>query len=87
STNTIVRRLRLLGKGTQPVFNGLPATLCIDEFRSTNNQMSFIAIDAQNHDIITILPGRRNQEIRNYFKNRYSTKNRQQVIRVVMDFN
>ncbi|WP_137646248.1 transposase family protein, partial [Lactiplantibacillus plajomi] len=32
STNTIVRRLRLLGKGTQPVFNGLPATLCIDEF-------------------------------------------------------
>ncbi|WP_318767169.1 ISL3 family transposase [Lactiplantibacillus carotarum] len=87
STNTIVRRLRLLGKGTQPVFNGLPTTLCIDEFRSTGNQMSFIAIDAQSHDIITILPGRRNQEIRNYFKNRYSTKNRQQVIRVVMDFN
>lgn len=49
--------------------------------------MSFIAIDAQTHDIITILPGRKNAEIKRFFNNRYSKRNREQVTRVVMDFN
>ncbi len=49
--------------------------------------MSFIAIDAQAHDIITILPGRKNAEIKRFFNNRYSKRNREQVTRVVMDFN
>lgn len=87
STNTISRRLTLLGRETQPTFNGLPKAICIDEFRSTVWQMSFIAIDAQTHDIITILPGRKNAGIKRFFNNRYSKRNREQVTRVVMDFN
>ncbi|MCS8598357.1 ISL3 family transposase, partial [Levilactobacillus brevis] len=66
---------------------GLPQTLCIDEFRSTSNQMSFITIDGQKHDIITILPGRQTNEIKQFFLNHYSLKNREQVTQVVMDLN
>ncbi|MCT3570836.1 transposase, partial [Levilactobacillus brevis] len=62
-------------------------TLCIDEFRSTSNQMSFITIDGQKHDIITILPGRQTNEIKQFFLNHYSLKNREQVTQVVMDLN
>lgn len=49
--------------------------------------MSFIAIDAKKHDLITILPGRKNKEIGEFFLNHYSLKNRKKVTRVVMDFN
>ncbi|WP_349624087.1 transposase, partial [Lactiplantibacillus plantarum] len=87
STNTISRRIKLLGQGTQPAFNGLPTMLCIDEFRSTDKQMSFIAVDAQTHDIITILPGRKNADIKDFFLNHYSKRHRDRVTRVVMDFN
>ncbi len=41
--------------------------LCIDKFRSTGKQMSFIAVDAKTHDIITILPGRKNADIKDFF--------------------
>ncbi len=61
--------------------------LCIDEFRSTDKQMSFIAVDAQTHDIITILPGRKNADIKDFFLNHYSKRHRDRVTRVVMDFN
>lgn len=87
STNTVCRRITLLGKEIQPAYNGLPRQLCIDEFRSVGKQMSFIAIDAKTHDIITILPGRKNPDIKHFFKNRYSAKNRKRVKKVVMDFN
>jgi len=87
STNTVSRQLVALGKQTRPAYNGLPTSLCIDEFRSTGNQMSFIAIDAKKHDLITILPGRKNKEIGEFFLNHYSLKNRKKVTRVVMDFN
>lgn len=87
STNTISRRLVLLGEETRPGLNGLPTTICIDEFRSTGKQMSFIAVDAQSHDILTILPGRKNADIKKYFESHYSQENRSHVTRVVMDFN
>lgn len=87
STNTVSRQLAVLGKQTQPAYNGLPASLCIDEFRSTGNQMSFIAIDAQKHDLIAILPGRKNKEIKEFFLNHYDLKNRETVTQIVMDFN
>ncbi len=61
--------------------------LCIDEFRSTGKQMSFIAVDAQTHDIITILPGRKNADIKDFFLNHYSKRDRDRVTRDVMDFN
>ena len=87
STNTVSRQLVALGKQTQPAYNGLPTALCIDEFRSTGNQMSFIAIDAQKHDLVAILPGRKNKEIKEFFLNHYDLKNRKKVTQVVMDFN
>lgn len=87
STNFVSRRILALGKQTMPAYDGLPKTLCIDEFRSTSNQMSFITIDGQKHDIITILPGRQTNEIKQFFLNHYSLKNREQVTQVVMDLN
>ncbi|WP_341779380.1 ISL3 family transposase [Levilactobacillus sp. HBUAS70063] len=87
STNTVCRQLERLGEQTRPAYNGLPTSLCIDEFRSTGKQMSFIATNAKNHDIITILPGRRNQDMKDFFLTHYSLKNREKVTRVVMDFN
>ena len=61
--------------------------LCIDEFRSTGKQMGFIAVAAQTHDIITILPGRKNADIKDFFPNHYSKRHRDRVTRIVMDFN
>lgn len=87
STLTVSRRLMALGEQTRITYDGLPESLCIDEFRSTGNHMSFIVIDAVTHEQVAILPGRRNDEIRNFFINHYSLKNRKQVKRVVMDFN
>ncbi|WP_460730478.1 transposase, partial [Nocardia heshunensis] len=87
STNTVSRQLIALGHQTKSAYNGLPTSLCIDEFRSTGNQMSFIAIDAQKHDLIAILPGRKNKDIKEFFINHYSLSNRSKVTQVVMDFN
>lgn len=87
STNTVSRQLVALGRQTKPAYDGLPASLCIDEFRSTGNQMSFIAIDAQKHDLITILLGQKNKDIKDFFLSHYSLSNRNKVTRVVMDFN
>ncbi|WP_225363747.1 ISL3 family transposase, partial [Levilactobacillus brevis] len=87
STNFVSRRILALSKQTMPAYDGLPQTLCIDEFRSTSNQMSFITIDGQKHDIITILPSRQTNEIKQFFLNHYSLKNREQVTQVVMDLN
>lgn len=35
----------------------LPKHLSIDEFRSTGHDMSFIAVDSESHDILTLLSG------------------------------
>lgn len=87
TNNTVSQQLERLGEQTKPAYNDLPTSLCIDEFRSTGKQMSFIATNAKNHDIITILPGRRNKDIKDFFLTHYSLKNREKVTRVVMDFN
>lgn len=85
-SNTTSQQIPSVGVG-RAAFNGLPRQLCIDEFRSTGRQMSFIAIDARGHDIITILPGRKNADIKRFFENHYSSENRNQVTAVAMDFN
>lgn len=65
----------------------LPESLCIDEFRSVPKHMSFIAIDAQQHDIITLLPDRKTKTIEAYFMNTYPLSERLKVKQVVVDFN
>ena len=61
--------------------------LCIDKFRSTGKQKSFIAVDAKTHAIITILPGNKNADIKDFFLNHYSKRQRDRVTRVVMNIN
>ncbi|WP_338209718.1 ISL3 family transposase, partial [Lactiplantibacillus paraxiangfangensis] len=67
--------------------NTLPKTLCFDEFRSTGHQMSFIAIDGDSHQLVTVLPDRLNRNIKKHFLNHYSLKERNEVQQIVIDFN
>ncbi|MEO5289253.1 ISL3 family transposase [Limosilactobacillus allomucosae] len=66
----------------------LPKYLCFDEFRSADHKMSFICCDAENdHEIVAILADRLTKNIVDYFLNRYSVTERQQVETIVIDLN
>ena len=65
----------------------LPKNLCFDEFRSIKNTTSFICCDAQTHKLVVKLPDRLSSTIINYFENRYSKFERDQVESVVIDLN
>ena len=65
----------------------LPRHLCFDEFRSVKNVFSFICCDAQTHKLVAKLPDRLSSTIINYFENRYSKQERDQVKSVVVDLN
>ncbi|WP_409022737.1 ISL3 family transposase [Dellaglioa sp. P0083] len=65
----------------------LPTALSFDEVRTTNHQMSFIAIDAQTSKISTFLPGRKSQDVISYFERHYSLTERQAVKSIVIGFN
>ncbi len=76
-----------LASQTKISLTTLPVTLCFDEFRSTGHQMSFITIDGDSHRLVTVLPDRFNRNIKKHFMTHYSLKERQQVQRIVIDFN
>ncbi|CAJ1226420.1 ISL3 family transposase [Lactiplantibacillus xiangfangensis] len=76
-----------LSTQTMIALNTLPKTLCFDEFRSTGHQMSFIAIDGDSHQLVTVLPDRFNRNIKKHFLNHYSLKERNEVQQIVIDFN
>lgn len=63
----------------------LPEHLAFDEFTS-NNQMSFIWCDAENHELGEILPRRTSYQITKYFSN-FSLKTRMSVKTVSLDLN
>lgn len=65
----------------------LPKNICIDEFRSANHLFSFIACDADSHQMITLLPNRLSMKIIEHFKREYSLSERQQVESVSIDLN
>ena len=65
----------------------LPSALCFDEFRSTGNDFAFICINAQTHELITLLEDRLTATITEYFRNNYSLRQRQKVKIVTMDLN
>ena len=87
SVVTVNRVMMRLGRQTSPVLDRLPVALCFDEFRSVNHQMSFIAIDANSHELLTLLPDRFTRTIEDYFLNNYSANSRAQVKYVSVDFN
>ncbi len=85
STNSVQR---IIDANLHPHANrNLPENLCFDEFRSTKGSMSFICIDADTHRAVTVLSGRLNKDIKDFFINQYSAKERATVKRVVMDMN
>ncbi|GAJ26007.1 mobile element protein [Liquorilactobacillus sucicola DSM 21376 = JCM 15457] len=65
----------------------LPEHLCFDEFKSVAKSYSFIAIDAKNHNLVSILDNRLSKSICAYFENRYSLAERSAVKSVVIDLN
>ena len=65
----------------------LPKHLCFDEFRSTQNMMSFICIDGDTHKLVTLLGNRQNKTIKDFFLARYSLKERSEVQTITMDMN
>jgi transposase len=65
----------------------LPEQLCFDEFKSVGRSYSFIAIDAEKHNLISILDDRLSKNICAYFENRYSLDERSTVKSVVIDLN
>ena len=85
STNSVQR---ILNANIHPHASWkLPVNLCFDEFRSTHNSMSFICIDADTHKTVTVLSGRLNKDIKEFFLNQYTITDRAAVKRVIMDMN
>ena len=81
--------IRIINRHCHPKYREpvLPKHLCFDEFRSTGRLMSFICCDSDTHKIIAKLSNRLTKTITDYFVNRYTLSERQQVETVVADLN
>lgn len=81
--------IRIINRHCHPKYRQevLPKHLCFDEFRSTGRLMSFICCDSDTHKIVVKLPNRLSKTIIDYFTNRYTLAERQQVETVVVDLN
>lgn len=87
SSNTVMRILREVGESLKPHHHYLPEHLGIDEFKSVKNvsgAMSFVFINAVNHEVIDIVENRQQSYLSDYFM-RYSLKARLKVKTVTMD--
>ena len=86
SFNTIWRRLNSCYKGIDEV-SSLPEEMCIDEFKATKSckaGMAFITCDARTHNVKTILPTRKKNDLIEYYQ-RFPYEERSRVKSVVMD--
>lgn len=87
SSNTVIRVLRKVGETLAPERYYLSSHLCIDEFKSVKNvsgAMSFIFMNAVNHEVIDIVENRQQHYLSDYFM-RYSLNARLRVKTVTMD--
>lgn len=84
SLSTVIRRVDQAINAFDPAYRTLPTHLCFDECMTTEEGLSFVCIDAQTHEIVDILPGRKQSDIRAYFQ-RYSLELRQKVVAVTTD--
>lgn len=76
-----------MGETLAPERHYLPSHLCIDEFKSVKNvsdAMSFIFMNAVNHEVIDIVENRQQHNLSDYFM-RYSLNARLRVKTVTMD--
>ncbi|KAF0425481.1 hypothetical protein GBO86_06965 [Pediococcus acidilactici] len=87
SPNTINRQITKIHNEFIHPFGTLPEHLSFDEVRTTNHQMSFLAINAENGNIISLLPNRISKNIIDHFERCYSLSSRKAVKSVVLDFN
>ena len=90
SASTVQRTVESLADQiTNPSRDYLPATLCIDEFksmRSVSGKMSFIAVDGDRHELLEILEDRRLYKLFDHYQS-FSRKAREHVKYLVMDMN
>jgi transposase len=63
--------------------NYLPTSLCFDEFRSTQSQMSFICSDADTHKAIVVMGDWLSVKINQFFYSHYSRDQRARVNRKI----
>ena len=81
---------RLLNQmSTKDSFTKLPQVLCVDEFKATKDctgHMSFIAMDGETHEIVTVLDDRRLESLVKYFL-KFPREVRMRVKYLVMDMN
>ncbi|WP_271869356.1 transposase [Pediococcus acidilactici] len=87
SPNTINRQITKIHNEFIHPSGTLPEHLSFDEVRTTNHQMSFLAINAENGNIISLLPNRISKNIIDRFERCYSLSSRKAVKSVVLDFN
>ena len=87
SPNTINRQITKIHNEFIHPSGTLPEHLSFDEVRTTNHQMSFLAINAENGNIISLLPNRISKNIIDHFERCYSLSSRKAVKSVVLDFN
>ena len=86
SPSTVARKL-YDNKSLPKRVRTLPKNICMDEFRSANHLFSFIACDADTHQLMTLLPTRLSMKLIEHFQNEYSLQERQQVQSVSIDLN
>lgn len=67
--------------------NRLPENICFDEFHSVGKIYTFIAIDAQTHQLVELIHDRLSKTIIEHFINKYSLSERQSVKTVSIDLN
>ncbi|GAC46244.1 transposase [Pediococcus acidilactici NGRI 0510Q] len=87
SLNTINKQITKIHNEFIHPSGNLPEHLSFDEVRTANHQMSFLAINAENGNIISLLPNRISKNIIDHFKRCYSLSSRKAVKSVVLDFN
>lgn len=79
----VMKRTR---KDFKQTFKHLPKVLCMDEFKSTNKNMSFILVDGISKRVLDVLESRKLYHLIKYFL-KFSRQQRLQVQYLVMDMN
>ncbi len=87
SWHTVIRFVRQAAKEARPYYTTLPAHLSFDEFKFKKSRMAFDYINAETGEILGIVSGTTNYQIKKHFISRFSLKERHQVKTITIDMN
>lgn len=87
SRNTVIRFVCQDAKEARPYYTNLPAHLSFDEFKYKKRRMAFDSINAETGEVLGIVPGKTNYQIKKYFISRFSLKNWHKVKTITIDMN